>query len=635
MRQIYALQGAVSTVKGYGSVADQSEPTQTLSQRFRPVFDRSNLWQNLAFIFCVLFGLALIANTEPADDGVWYWYSYFLDSGKRLYADMHLALQPLYVLETSAFMAVLGKGWLVSKIPAVLHLIAYCLALLLLVRQSKMSDARKGIMLACAFFISIANEAYVFNDYHVVADSFVLYSLLILLSLRKSDSVRRTLILVGILGVLSGLTLTTRLNDGGALFAGVFVAIICLAPAKKLWSLLLFSVTTGLTLVLVVFLTGDSLYDYAMNSIFKAAGIKGSGGTLFAQPLLLPWNTIVWLTDGVPIWVAFHAAFAAVIMAFLVFPLIRKRGWWEFALAVLGLVMFVVQIHTMGLFVDNSSSKSVAGLMVLLAYAAGIWVLARFIFWLFYPERAMGWDRREILLLIPLGQMASGSLSSGGTHYSNILGAVGVLIVVMAICSPFRIKAQRPRDVMVALAILLVLCTVVNRFKEPYHWHTYRENAMFSNRVWYQHPEYGPMIIDRDLLQMIEPVCQTMRQNGTEDELLSIPFPGGNFFCSIPPWHGYVQTFFDTTSKETIQGLMNELQSSPPKWILYQRQLTTLRLHEKVYNQGNPLQQRYLDQLIQQKIDEGMWHVAYTCDFGSREQWGEMWDNKWMLIQTR
>ena len=121
--------------------------------RFGRIVNRSNVFQNIAFVFCVLFGLALIANTERADDGGWFWYSFFFDSGKHLYADMHLALQPLYVLETSAFMAVMGKGWLVSKIPAVLHLVAYCLAFLYWSGGPPFRRAQ-GDLLACSFFIS-------------------------------------------------------------------------------------------------------------------------------------------------------------------------------------------------------------------------------------------------------------------------------------------------------------------------------------------------------------------------------------------------------------------------------------------------------------------------------------------------
>jgi hypothetical protein len=781
---------------------DSSTPTRHWIQ-LRPgrIVNRTNLLQTIAFVVCVLFGLALIANLEPANEGVWFWYSVFFRSGRHLYADMHLALQPLYVLETSAFMAVLGKGWLVSRIPAVLHLVAYCLALLLLVRRSTFSDAQKAILLACSFFVSIAFGAIVFGDYHVLADCFMLYSLLALLSLRTSSSVGRALGLAVILGVLSGLSLTTRLNDGAALFAGVFLAIVCLAPLKKLLSLLLFCLATGFTVVLIATLTGDSLHDYFRYSIFGAAGIKGGGsGSVLTQPLRLPWSIVGWLMHNWPILkFSYLAAFLlALTLGFLFRELSRRRGWWQLGLAVLGVVLLAMLAPRTGLFLDNALVVHLSSLLILLAYGLGIWVAARFILSLFDPKRANGWDRREILLLIPLGQMASGSMSSGGMHYS-LLGPVGVFIVLLGICSPIRLKldshpswlprntvewlirssriptdfhirrrgrwelglavigvvliafsgwmfvaprtalfvpdvstpsrlqdnalllflagllvllayglaiwaiarfifrlfdrkraggwdrrevllliplvliavgstsagtiqsdvigamfvfivvlaicsaiylkAEWPRDTLFALAILLIVCVGVYRFDSPYSWYTYREKPMFMDRVWYQHPDYGPIYIERDLLQMVQPVCQKIRKSGVTNELLSLPYPGANYFCSIPPWHGYVQTFFDTTSKQTMQTLMNELQASPPKWIFYQRQLKTIRMHEIAYNQGNPLQQRYLDQLIAQKIADGIWRVVYTSDFGEASLrssgFDKQWDNQWILIQTR
>jgi len=92
-----------------------------------------------------------------------------------------------------------------------------------------------------------------------------------------------------------------------------------------------------------------------------------------------------------------------------------------------------------------------------------------------------------------------------------------------------------------------------------------------------------------------------------------------------------VQTFFDTTSKETIQGLMGELQASPPQWILYQRQMITLRIHEQAYNHGEPLEQRYLDEMIERKLADGSWQAVYTSDYGN----GHWRDNEWILIRTR
>ena len=139
------------------------------------------------------------------------------------------------------------------------------------------------------------------------------------------------------------------------------------------------------------------------------------------------------------------------------------------------------------------------------------------------------------------------------------------------------------------------------------------------------------MIIDRDLLQFIGPVCAAVDADKPRAELLSLPFPFANYFCVVPPWHGYVQTFFDTSSRETIEGLMDELEKSPPKWILYQRQLVNLTAHENIYNHRQPLPHRYLDQMIESKSGDGEWQVVYRSMYEDRP----MWDNSWTLMRTR
>lgn len=591
---------------------------------------RANVAQAVAFVLCLMFGLALIANTHGAGDGIWYWYSVFFLSGeKHLYADLHLALQPLFVLETGAFIAVLGKGWLALKLTAVLHMAAYCLAFLLLVRQTKFSDLHKAMLLACSFVISISFEAYRFDDYHVLTDCFVLYSLVALLSLRTSPNISRTLALAATLGGLSGLAVTTRLNDGAALFVGVFLAIVCLGPAKKALSLLLFCITTGLTTIVVVLLTGDSLRDYAQYSVFGAAGSKGGAGGVLTQPLRLPWSTVLWLVHSAPRGTLLDASALVVICVLLASQFRQGRHWLVLGLAIFGAVLVTFQAQRREVFQNNALLMDLTGLLVLMAFGLGILVAGRFVLSLVNPKRTDEWDRRQILLLIPIGQIASGSMSTGGTHL-GLYGPVGAIIVLLAICFPILGGARWRRDSVIALAILLTFCTINYRFNNPYSWHTYSEKPILASRTWYQHPEYGPMIIDRDLLQMIKPVCDATRGSGSDNELLSIPYPYANYFCAKTPWHGYVQTFFDTASQQTVQNLIDELRT-PPKWIFYQRQLKTLRLHEIQYNQGHVLKQRNLDEMINQKIRAQKWRVIYTSRFGNSQQY----DNEWLLIQTR
>ena len=593
--------------------------------------DGKTLAQGLMFVFCLLFGLAMIADTQAAGDGVWYWYATFLHSGKHLYRDMHLALQPLYVLETAWVLALLGKGWVVSKAPAILHLVAYCVGLLLLVRRSELSDGEKAVVLGCGFFVSISFEAYRFDDYHVLADCFQLYCLVALLRLQKASSTRGVLFLCAALGVLCGLTLTTRVNDGAALLVAVAIAIACLAPSQRLLAMVLFFLASGATVALIVSLTGDSLRDYAMYSIFHAAGSKGGTGSVLTYPLRLPIHTLRWLKDRQYEKVIAYVFGVALAWVFLLRPLARRRGRREFALAAAGALLVLLPLHRMyRAFLDITVVMSLSSVAVLVAYGLGLLVLLRLLGWMLRPGGGDGWGRREILLLVPLGQLASGSMSSGGAAPGTLRagGAAGCAVADLRAdpnqggvgtrhagcgcgaaavqCGPLQVErsllvAYLPGEATVQRAHMVSASGVRADGDRP---RPAADDGAGVRAGWRRRPR---------------------------QELLSLPFSYANYFCNIPPWHDDVQTFFDTTSKETIQGLMKELQASPPQWIFYQRQMATLRLHELIYNHGEPLEQRHLDELIERKLADRSWQAVYMSDYGN----SAMWDNEWILIRTR
>lgn len=612
-----------------GTVADAADLEAS------PHAPRRSPFVGLASALCILFGLALIANTFEAGEGVWFWYATAFNNGTRLYADLHLPLQPLFVLETSAFMTVAGKGWLISKIPAVLHLIIYCTGLLLLARQSKLSDLRQAILLLAAFFVWTASVSFRLDDYRALSDSFVLYSVILLLGLKSSNS-SRVLTISAVLGLLSGLAMTTRINDGAALLATVCVALAFLAPVKKILSLAVFGLAACLSVALVILLTGDSLADYAKYTLFEAAESKGGSGSALAKPLQLPWVAAEW---SIETWrVAFDALVAALIWAVVLRPLMRRYGWRGGIAAVFGVVLIYLWADQVSnLFRGLGLVGYVTGLCVLLGCALVVWIAAKSVQSLVNTTGATVWDKRVVLLLIPLAQLASASMSSGGTHL-GLYSPVALIILLLPICWPFRMKWEWQRDVLFAVAVMMIVCTALWRLDDPYSWHTYTDKRMFVNRTWYQHQDYGPILIDRDLLAMIQPVCEEVRASGS-DELLSLPFPFANYFCGIPPWHGYVQTFFDMTNPQSIRTLMAELDQDPPQWVFYQRQMWTMHHHEISYNHGQPLPHRYLDQLITRKIHDGTWQVVYTSHYDEDllrwRVYGKDWDTEWMLIRTR
>jgi hypothetical protein len=317
----------------------------------------------------------------------------------------------------------------------------------------------------------------------------------------------------------------------------------------------------------------------------------------------------------------------------LILPFLRTRQVKELWKLVVGVIFILLPLHHFirrGALDGPGLMDDLGSVGVILSYGLGVLVLVRFLMWWFAQGERQDWNRREILLLIPLGRLASYSMSSGGLHF-GLYGPIGLLIALLPIVSPIRVRQEWLKGFLLAVAAILAIHCASFKYRQPFQWHSYRNGPMFVDREWYRHPDYGPMVIDRELLQFIQPICAAVNDGEGEKELLSLPFPYPNYFCSIAPWHGYVQTFFDTTSKQTIDELMVELDKAPPKWIVYQRQLGNLAMHERIYNQGKPLEQRYLDEMIERKIASGAWQPVYTTTYGSFPTFS----NEWILLRTR
>lgn len=592
-------------------------------------------YQYLAVFLLILFGLAMIANTQVAADGTWYWYAVILHNGKRLYADMHLALQPLMVLETEAFLDLVGNSWLATHVPAFLSVIVYVLGLWAIARQSTLSDAHKAILTASGFLLAISFTAYRFDDYHVLGDSLKTYSLIALLMIHKSkpgkEGMYRILGFAALLGALVGLVLMTRLPDGAAMILGCAICLLLLAPSSKLLSLAIYALSTVLTVLIVLHFTGDTVREWANASIFQAVGSKGGTGSVLAYPMILPRDLVRWFRyPMVKIFIAYTLGIAA-IWTFLLRPSASPQTRTRIIKQSLGiaLILFALRdIYHRFLTLDAIACVSTLYMLVLLLLIGLI--ILRFAVWVVAPARIPSWSPLETLLIIPFGQVLASTMGSAGGHV-GIYAPLGMMILLLPITSPIQIRWEPLRSMLYAAIVVTAIFAAGYKIKTPYQWHTYTARPMFVDRHWYHHSLYGPMIIDSQLLNFIEPVCKDIAASGNQKELLSLPYGFANYFCGIPPWDDYVTTFYDTSTKETIFGLMDKLQKAPPQWIFYQRELDNLRLHEETFNRGQPIPHRYLDQLIMQKIAQGEWQVVFTSDFNNREHMS----NQWLLIRTR
>ncbi len=584
----------------------------------------------------------MVLNTQMGGEAMWFWYATLFRRGAKLYSGLHTALQPLFVLDTAVWISLFGKKIAVYEVPSLIYAALLALGYFLVLRESDWPDWQKAVILFGSFVFTVLGHSYRFDDYHVIAELLILYALLLLLRLGRPAA--RTgggpsFRLVAALGVVCGLTFVTRVTDGAALIVAAGVGLWFLLPRQKGRGLLLYAGAAAVTALLVVLLAGDTISAYLSNSIFRAAGSKGGTGSILAAPFAMLRNTLA-LLRGLKI-VGLY--FCLVVGAGWAIARYWKRaaGWIVPVQLALAAILFCVSSGTTKARLRQGFGYEFLVLLLTTAmYLILVLVAVRYLRW----RRAKGswisaegaWDPRETLVLLPVLEWASYSAAAAAEPLTNYYAPVVLLLLLVPTLQPFRRQAVWVNPTLVTTFALVAFSGIYVKVKSPYAWQNYAYGPMFHNRRWFQHPVYGPMYIDRDLLAFSLRVCRDMGAvpGKPGPELLSLPYPYPNYFCDTPPWHNYVQTFFDTAPRSTIERMEMELATDPPQWIVYQRQLNIMAGAERLYNHGRPLAQRDLDGLIMGKIASGQWRQVDESSYLKPDWWKNSKDTDWYIIET-
>lgn len=588
-----------------------------------------------AIVLCLAVAVLMIVNTQLSGEAMWFWYATTFLHGGKLYSQLHTALQPLFVLETASWMRLFGSRVIVYEIPSLIHAFLLVLGIFLLLRGSEWADWQKAIVLLGTFVFTVLGHSYRFDDYHVVAETLIVYALLILVRLlhvQPQDQRMQTVWPAAALGLVNGLTLVTRVTDGAALVTASCICVLVLLPRRRFLALVTLLLVCAVTLLTVVALTGDTFSAYLTNSLIHAAGSKGGTGSIFAAPFVMIKNTYGML---IGLRLISCCIFAVLVLGFLV------ARFWKRVLPyvlpiqfVLATVLFFILPFGKRVSVENGLFFEVVVLITtLLMYAIAVVVLVQLIAsW----RTSSPWERRGILILVPILEWASYSAGAAAEPLTNYYEPVALLLLLIPVLHVLRRQTEWIRPFTLCIFALTTVNGLAVKAKVPYSWQNYHYGAIFQNRVWYRHPVYGEMYIDRDLLQFSERVCADIGAvpGKPGPVLLSLPYPFPNYFCNTPPWHNYVQTFFDTSSRATVEQLIQELTQAPPTWIVYQRQLNIMVGSERLYNHNRPLAQRDLDRLIMQKLATGEWTLVDESSYLRPSYWTNPKDTDWYIIRT-
>ena len=588
-------------------------------------------WLLASALGCIAFGILLLFNVHPIGDGLWFWYARLTIGGSKLYSDLHFPLQPLFVLLTASFQRAFGISWLASKILPLVQLVGYTTVLLLIVSKAQVPPLVQALLLPAVLGLTINTSFYRFDDYHITSDLVGASCLLLLLGLHASSSGSAILWRAAGLGALCGLSLGNRLNDGATLTIGCLIAFPFLAPKQRRIGTLLLALLAPSTFALVILATGDSFHSWYLTSVVRAAEIKGGSGNVLLYPLTLPVRLFTSYIGWQPLQVLSNLAVLTMACAYLYrrYRSYRQsahrtpKGFWTAWTVAAAVVAVLSALYFSHQSRDNLPLLDFSHLADLALYSAGLWVAFRALLALFHRPPA-GFHPVEVLLLLPLGQLIAGSMTSAETLPDLMPPFAFAFLLLPFVLPRARLSAAVPW--IVGISIGVCLTSVIAKVFHPYTWSTYASRRMFNRRVWYRHPIYGPMLIEDDQLSLLQQTCSAIRSTPAPNELLSLPYPYANYFCGITPWHGYVQTWYDTSSRFEIAALEQELQTAPPQWILYQHNTQTIRLHEIAFAQGGPIAHRSLDRQISLHLRSASWQlVQRTC----------LNNSDWLLIRTK
>ena len=568
----------------------------------RPPHSRTQMWLHwTAVAICCAFGIACLVVVLGPGDGTWALYAKEMGSGHRIYSDLGLNQQPLFPL-VSLVASWISPGGIIGD--RLLFIVVVVAEVWLISEISKIVTASwivRPLLIVAIFFTAIHFEAFRFDDYHALAECFVLGSLLVSLRYVAAKIADDEFALIQ--GALAAGGFLVRVNEGLAIAAAVALLTLAYQSSPKRVARMCVLAAAGALLVgsLVLLLVRETPATWYHQTVVAASQAKG-GGMLLAVPGRLVANAfdILWEARGL---LLLFVVLAEVLILRAIKP--SSRGVALLLGAQAGLFTFEALVRAYGRdpLIPLAAANFLASTGLLIFCAANRLREAR------RNDR----EARTKLPLVayPVTMFFAGALSTGGKVYGLYFPlALAMLVGTLLLQRPLGDRRGSALSVAALTFLALVTSNAARyRIENPYSWLAYHVRPMFDGYSVADDGVRGPHVITGELRGLITPVCRTV---GRGRSLLSLPYSFANYYCGIPVWHGYVQSFYDTSTPARIAQIIRDLEKSPPDFIWYQRQLPILRMHEEIFNEGRPLPHRELDKLIVEKVRSRQWTVVYS-----------------------
>lgn len=583
------------------------------------MFQQNFLLPYLAMGFCWLLGFLLLLHVTVPNDGGWFLYAQAILKGERLYTDMQTNLQPLFPL-LSIIPIYFFDNPILQKIPYSFIFFGYVYAIFALSKNIWGNNLEKSLFVLVVTLLPLHFIAFRMDDYHVLWQLCTLYSILFSSNfLEKKITLYKYTI---IQSILSTLAILTHITSGMTIVLSIFGVALY---KEGFTSRLVKCIFLGMSIFCVIFLLvllclNESPIMWFQKTILIASQAKGNQ-SLLTKPIYLFKSARDLGFPSTPKEVTYFLFFIFLIFFTKKHELhlsIPKKFFFSLFIA----YIFYITLKEI---ISNDFIYSLTVLSILITFC----FLGYFILKMIALNNKEVWKPNKILITYPVFSFCFSSLSSGGSIWGLYFPAALSLITLNIlrnhdnkylfefIPSVFRTSYQ------IILIIIFSQC-LIEKVQIPYQWHSYTTSPLCYNIKVTTLENKGKTILENEMYDFLKPICEITNNS---ESLLSLPYSAANYYCEVPIYKNYIQTFFDTSTKETIQRLIDDLKKSPPLYILYQRQLSNLEYHERQYNNGKPLPHRELDSFIWNQLIIGNWQVVYM----PRQYKGSVW----YLIKTK
>lgn len=560
--------------------------------KFKLIVMRSNLFELFSYAALCIYVLLHLNFVISSGDGVWILYAIEVLNGLSPYHDLGYVQQPFFLIYSIPAAFLHQFGIVYSKFYYLMLPLLYVAVLVLLVKNFKLGALARPLIVVSLFFISTYFNAYRFDDYHALAHFFVLLSLLLVIKYEDRKSSSLTFGVVQ--SVIVSLCFLTRINEGVAIGSFILLYFYVRRPMPFYKFVFIQIFTFVILLFAMLFILGDSVIDWYVSSITKAAQIKG-GLSLFGRPVKLvldAFSTSTRSAFGVVVLICLLTAF----VNYTVRCRVNANKYFSYA------CMSVLSVLIVSFAFDISRALQYSFCFLIVVFIYKTFGMIE------YVGGVRSYVATWIFYLYPLFLFLMGSLSSGGYIDDSWFPLAVLYIVIM-----YKINAGeghvhgRLRFFFVLFIIAIGLKLAANKLRLPYAWHEYSTPSLITKRSLEYDGRNKPVIIDDKLSIFAKKICDTLPKDAI---VFSLPFSFANYYCGNPIWQHYSQLFFDTSSKDSAQKVMNKLVSQPPDYIVYQMQMGLLAGHEIRFNGGQPLPFRGIHDFLFDKLKNNSWRVV-------------------------